>query len=154
LGAWDELLGAGRRVLVMGLSDAEHPWCLGTLFAGVVSGDEGVDREGFVRRLRGGRIFFSNGPLMDVKVNGVSMGGCGSLAGKRIEVAFRVADARGILSVRCVAGGVALREFEGKGRRSLDVAFLAPRPSDPCGVRCEAVAMDGRRVVSNPVFLS
>ncbi len=153
--AWDELLGAGRRLLGLGLSDAEHPWCLGTVFSGIVSEDEeGVGHEEFPERLRGGRIFFSNGPLIDVKVNGVPMGGCAALSGKRIEVSFRAADARGILSVRCVGAGGTLREFDGKGRRSLDVAFLLPRPSEPCGVRCEAVAMDGRRAFSNPVFLA
>ncbi len=147
---WDELLLTGRRVHALGNSDAHAPHGIGCVWNGVWA--PRCDEAAILRAAATGRLFVSEAPLLDLRVGAAGMGcraGPRSAAG---PVRIRAADAQGLLRVRLVADGRVRRTWHPDGRPLLTADCPVPRGTRRY-LRLEAIATDGRRGFTNPVYL-
>ena len=149
---WDRLLSDGRRVTVLGGSDAHLPEGIGCAFTGVYA-PRRTDRS-IVKTLNTGRCFASESSLMDFAVNGRPMGSeVRAQRGEPLAITCRVADAAGLAEVRLVSGGKVVRTIRGKGRPLVEGEFSRRAAGRPTYLRLESTAVDDRRAFSTPVYV-
>lgn len=147
---WDELLCAGRRVHAMGNTDTHSPHGIGSVWNGVYAGR--CDQASILRALSAGRHFVSEAPLLRLSVGPVGMGRRARRPGSWARILCDVADSRGLLQVRLIADGRVCGVWHPDGRPVQRLELPLPR-SARIYVRLEAVASDGRRGFTNPVYL-
>jgi len=149
---WDELLGAGKRVTAVGGSDAHGPDELGTVWTGVFA--RSCSAEALIQALRAGRCFASEAALLHFTCDGKPMGSTvRKEKGSRVHLAFRVADAAGVASVRVVRAGTVVKEFPGRGEPVLEGGLTRPVGARPTCYRLESISVDDRRAFSTPIYV-
>ncbi len=145
---WDKLLASGRRVHALGNTDAHSPHGIGTVWSGVFA--PRCEEAAILRALAAGRCFVSEAPLLDLAIGKTGMG---QRARQRGPLRLLAADARGLLRLRLVADGRILRTWHPNGKPFVRLALPLPK-SVRTYVRWEAIAMDGKRGFTNPVYLT
>ncbi|MCF7838411.1 MAG: CehA/McbA family metallohydrolase [Candidatus Marinimicrobia bacterium] len=146
---WDEMLMSGRRVHAMGNTDAHAPHGVGSVWNGVLA--PRCDEAAILRALAAGRVFVSEAPLLWLQVGTTGMGQRLRAGTPTGPLRCRVVDAEGLLRVRLVADGKVRRTWHPDGKPVLDVVGAVPNRVRKY-VRVEAIAMDGRRGYTNPVY--
>lgn len=149
---WDELLGEGKQVTVLGGSDAHICFTIGTAWTGVYGAR--CRSADVVRELGAGHSFASEGPLLWISCGRAIMGDTvRRRRGMKARIRFVAADAAGLHSVRIVTPAGVRRCVRGRdaSRISGDIAIAVG--SQPSYVRLECTASDGRRAFASPLFL-
>lgn len=147
---WDRLLNDGRRVMAMGNTDAHAPHQIGIVWNGVSA--PRCDHATIVSAMSKGRSFASEAPLLHLAVGGVNMGGRVRDRNGAETARIKVADAGGLICVRLVGDGKVRRTWHPNGDEVFEHEQKLPK-SLKRYVRVEAIADDGRRGYSNPVYL-
>jgi len=150
---WDGLLCAGRRVSVLGASDAHICYSIGTAWTGVYSaGNRASD---VVAALRRGRSFATEAPLLWLSCGRKMMGDVvATKEGTKLSVRFSAADAAGLESVRLVCRGRVVRHIMGRGLPRVAGVYVCRTGPEPSYVRLECTSVDDRRAFSSPLFIS
>ncbi len=148
---WDELLMAGRRVHVMGNTDAHAPHGIGIVWSGVFAANG--SQQSILKAINAGRMFASEAPLLHLSVGRVGMGGRVAERSKAGPLRLRVVDADGLMRVRIIADGRVRRTWYPDGEAKFEHEQALPS-SWRRYVRVEAVSHDGRRGFSNPIYLA
>ncbi len=147
---WDELLTAGRQVHAMGNTDSHSPHGIGTVWNGVWASR--CDEATILKRLQAGRMFVSEGPLLHLTVGSTGMGSRVKDRRQAGPVKLTVVDSRGLLRVRLVADGRVRRTWHMDGEPVMKQSLTLPRYARTY-IRIEAIAIDGKRGYTNPVYL-
>jgi hypothetical protein len=151
---WDRLLCAGRRVHVLGNTDAHLPHCLGSVWNGVFASR--LTKQAVLAALGKGRNFVSEAPLLHLEVRSgarrAEMGQSLPVRNGRAILRFRVADSFGVQVLRVVQDGKVVREI-GLGNHPLAKGTVPLRVGPRSRyARIECNARDWRRAFSNPVY--
>lgn len=147
---WDELLNDGWQIHAMGNTDAHAPHQIGIVWNGVFASR--CDEASILKALRAGRSFATEGPVLDLKVGRVGMGSRVRDRNEAGPLKVKVADAHGLVQVRLIADGKVRRRWHPDGETL--VVHEQDLPANMKRyVRVEAIALDGRRGFSNPVYL-
>lgn len=146
---WDELLCAGRRVTVLGASDAHMCCSIGTAWTGVYP----ANAKNVVAALSMGHSFASEAPLLWLSCGRRIMGDeVRRRAGTRISIRFIAADAAGLHSVRIVSNGKVVREVMGNDAPLVPGLLETRIQPKPSYFRLECTSADQRRAFSSPIF--
>lgn len=102
IGLWDRLLCAGHRVIGVGGSDCHDPADPGQALGQVVTvvHAERGDERGILDGLMAGRVWVGRGAEMDMRVDGVPMGGTAEPGRVRIEVEARADEPVSVFVIR------------------------------------------------------
>jgi len=149
---WDRLLCDGRRVTALAGSDAHSPDDIGSTWTGVFS--KRCAASAIIKSLNAGNCFATEASLLDFSADGKPMGSAlRKRKGGSVRLSFRVADAKGIASVRLVSGGKVVREFQAGGDAVCDGGLTRKVGARPQYYRLESTAADDRRAFSTPIYI-
>ena len=153
ISVWDQLLCAGRRVTVVGGSDAHICYSIGTAWTGVYA--SACNPKAVVAALSQGHGFASEGPLLWLGCGRAIMGDVvRRRPGARIALRFVAADAGRLRSARLVSNGKVVREITAKNAPRLSGVFETVVGEESSYFRLECMAADQRRAFSSPIFIS
>lgn len=147
---WDGLLRKGRKVHALGNTDAHAPHSIGIVWNGVFA-SRCAERD-VLAAIRAGRSFLSDGPLLQTTLGRAGMGMDASAADRQNGLRITAVDSEGLRSIRVIADGRLLMEFDARNRPFWERRVALPRRVRAY-VRVEATASDARRAYSNPIYL-
>ncbi|MCC7518884.1 MAG: CehA/McbA family metallohydrolase [Verrucomicrobiae bacterium] len=147
---WDRLLRKRRKVHAMGNTDAHAPHAIGMVWNGVFAARR--SERNILAAVRSGRSFVSDGPLLQTTLGRAGMGMEASGRDRKEGLRITAADSAGLLAIRVIGDGRRLAAFDARGRAAWVRTLAVPRRVRAY-VRVEAIAEDGRRAFSNPIYL-
>lgn len=148
---WDKHLRRGKRVIGLGNTDAHLPQAIGDVWNGVLAQE--LSRESIVTALRQGRLFVSDGPVVELSIAGAGMGEVLQAPSRRLSVEIACADSEGLASVRVIKDARVWQLFCLSGRRTFRRTLRANFPGRASYYRLECLTVDRRRAYSNPVYV-
>jgi len=148
----DELLCGGQRVTLLGVSDGHFVFEIGTAFTGIYAGRR--SSKALIEALRAGNCFASEGPLLDVSLNGKPMGSTlKPKAGAKLKLRARIAAAAGVAFVKVISGGKVIKEVWPKHESVVDLAIERRAARKDTYVRIETADANGRHAFSTPIYV-
>jgi hypothetical protein len=149
---WDRLLMAGKKVTPLGGSDSHIPDQVGIVWTGVYA--KRRTGRSIIRALDQGLCFASESSLLDFHSGEAPMGGAiRKRKGSKIQLNFRVADAKGIASVRIIADGKTVKEIAGKNEPLVAGTLQRKISARSVYFRIESTARDDLRAFSSPIYI-
>jgi len=150
---WDRLLRAGKRVIGCGNTDAHNVLELGMIWNGLLGGKP--NREKIGRRVLTGRHFVSDGPFIELRVDDARMGQTYRPKRPTVTIAATAVDSVGIAKLRLLRNGRSVKTKNSAGAPTQATMEIRDRiPPGGTYYRAEALARDGRRAYTNPIWLN
>lgn len=146
---WDHLLGIGKVVYAMGNTDAHAPHSIGMVWNNVFA--LRCSQTAILKTLREGHSFVSEAPLVNLQAGDVKMGGFVKKS-KTLKLQVNAVDSRGLSKVLLIADGKVAKKWNLENDKQLKLSMPFPAKAKRY-VRLEAIANDGKRAYTNPVFV-
>ena len=169
---WFELLNNGIYLPATGGSDNHditglYPWrrenesdaCKLWIERGLYSGMprnyvyllEDFSSKAVMLAVKEGRLFITNGPLINFELEGVTSGHHIKFDGE-CELSIRLYDQRGLESAVLIENGVKIREFDVKGKNEVSITDTVSVTSGSWYV-LEVTGSEGGYAITNPIFV-
>ena len=149
----DQLLSAGRKINVLGSSDAHEPFGIGTVWSGVI--DAECEASSIIKTIKKDCCFASESSLLDFSCNKQSMGSTiQAKKGSLLKFKCRVADSFGLDSVRIISKGKIVKQEQVYGEKLYEGEFSLKSPAKSTYYRLETTAKDDRRAFSTPIYIN
>jgi len=146
---WDHLLGLGKVVYAMGNTDAHAPHSIGMVWNNVFASR--CSQTAILKTLREGRNFVSEAPLVNLQADDTGMGGLLKKS-KNLKLHLNAVDSRGLSKVLLIADGKVVKKWNLENDAQLKLSMPFPAKAKRY-LRLEAIANDGKRAYTNPVFV-
>lgn len=146
---WDHLLMMGKTIHALGNTDAHAPHGIGMVWNAVFAPK--CSQDAVLAALRAGRSFVSEGPLVHLSLGKAQMGQAAKASGRSKPLRVTAVDSRGLGSARVIADETEIAYWDARGATKLEQSVAIPKTVKRY-VRFEAIARDGRRAFTNPIY--
>ncbi|MDO9575849.1 MAG: CehA/McbA family metallohydrolase [bacterium] len=148
---WDQLLQAGKKISVLGASDAHHVYSVGTAWTGVFCNQ--LERKEVIQALEKGHSFASEAPFVWLECDHSIMGDdVRRPIGSKINICFTAVDSAGLNSVTLVKDGEIVKKIKAEDAPRVTGVY-EHTVKERSYFRLECVANDQRRAFSSPLYI-